>query len=180
MLLTKIRAVNMGTMVGINDSLTLAGGKALTVMKLKELGSKAECKAWRLYDTGEGGNIQLNWVDEMIPDNQPPTKVHLSIEEFWQSLLPDGFNINSMDPDGNCLFRSLLDRLYHDDGQAHDFTHHQITNYIPRYSDKFKDFLLLQDNHEDISDLDSYVHKWNKTADGGATLNYMLQPSFIV
>ena len=109
MLLTKIRAVNMGTMVGINDSLTLAGGKALTVMKLKELGSKAECKAWRLYDTGEGGNIQLNWVDEMIPDNQPPTKVHLSIEEFWQSLLPDGLNINSMDPDGNYLFRSLSD-----------------------------------------------------------------------
>jgi hypothetical protein len=41
-LLTKICAVNMGTMVRINDSITCAGGKALTVMKLKELGRKAE------------------------------------------------------------------------------------------------------------------------------------------
>ena len=48
--LTKIRKVNMGTMVKINDLFAQAGGKALTVMKLKELGSKAERKAWRLYN----------------------------------------------------------------------------------------------------------------------------------
>jgi hypothetical protein len=46
-LLTKISAVTMGTMVEINDSFACAGSKALTVMKLKELGSKAEHKAWR-------------------------------------------------------------------------------------------------------------------------------------
>ena len=44
-LLTKIRAMNMVTMVHINDSISRAGGKALTVMKLKELGSKAEREA---------------------------------------------------------------------------------------------------------------------------------------
>jgi hypothetical protein len=44
-MLTKIRAVNMGTMVKINNSFAQAGGKALTGMKLKELGSKAERKA---------------------------------------------------------------------------------------------------------------------------------------
>ena len=49
-MLTKIRKVNMGTMVKINDSFAQAGSKALSVMKLKELGSKAERKAWRLYN----------------------------------------------------------------------------------------------------------------------------------
>ena len=58
-LLTKIGAVNMGTMAGINDSLTRAGGKALTLMKLKELGSKAGHKAWRLYDA-RGGTATFN------------------------------------------------------------------------------------------------------------------------
>ncbi len=44
-MLTKIRKVNMGPMVKINDKFAQAGGKALTVMKLKELGSKAEREA---------------------------------------------------------------------------------------------------------------------------------------
>jgi hypothetical protein len=63
-----------------------------------------------------------------------------------------------MKPDGNCLFRSISDQLNHDNGYAHDFTRHPMTNHISRHSDKFKDFLLLQDNHEDISDLESYIH----------------------
>ncbi len=41
-MLTKIRKVNMGSIVKINDQFSQAGGKVLTVMKLKELGSKAE------------------------------------------------------------------------------------------------------------------------------------------
>ena len=54
-MLTKIRKVNMGTMVKINDLFAQAGGKALTVMKLKELGSKAEREARRLYNNlGDG------------------------------------------------------------------------------------------------------------------------------
>ena len=72
-----------------------------------------------------------------------------------------------MDPDGNCLFRSLLDQLNHNNGQAHDFTCHQITSHIHRHSDKFKDFLLLQDNHEDISDLNSYIYKMGQNGKWG-------------
>ena len=154
-------------MVGINDSFARAGGKALTVMKLQELVSKAKCNAWRLYDAGEDCGIPLGRADAMIPDGQPPAKICPSVEEFWWSLLPNGFHINSMDPDGNCLFHSLSDQLNHDNGQAHDFTHHQITNHIRKHSDKFKDFLLLQDNHGDISDLDSYIHKMVQNGEWG-------------
>jgi hypothetical protein len=173
-LLTKIHAVNMATIVKIYNSITRAGSKALTVvMKLKELVSKAEHKAWGLYDAGVDGGIQLNQAVLLtqkyatIPDNQPPIKVRPSLEEFWPSLLSNGYHIISMDHDGNCLFCSLSDQLNHNNGHAHDFTCHQIINHICRDSDKFKDFLLLQDNHEDISDLNRYIHKWDKTANGG-------------
>ncbi len=166
-MLTKICAVNMGTMVKINDSFAQAGGKALTVMKLKELGSKAEHKAWSLYNTWEDGHIPFNRTDTKIPDGQPPVKGSPGIEEFWRSYLPDGFHINSMNPDGNCLFRSLSDQLNHDNGEAHDFIRHQIINHIRRHSDEFKDFLLLQDNHEDISDPDSYIQKMVQNGEWG-------------
>jgi hypothetical protein len=179
-MLTKICKVNMGTMVKINDSSAHADGKALTVMKLKELDSKAERKARRLYNALEDGGIPPDLTDVMIPDGQPPAKGRLGIEEFWQSLLPNGSHINSMDPDGNCLFRSLSGQLNQDNGQAHDFTRHQITNHIQRHSDKFKDFLLLQDNNEDISDLSSYIQKMVQKENGGATLNYMLQTGCMV
>ena len=154
-LLTKSRSVNMGTMVGINDSFARAGGKALTVMKLQELGSKAKCNAWRLYDAGEDCGIPLGRADAMIPDGQPPAKICPSVEEFWWSLLPNGFHINSMDPDGNCLFRSLSDTWLHPPPDHH---------HICRHSNKFKDFLLLQDTHEDISDLDIYIHKMGQNS----------------
>ena len=142
-MLTKICNVNMSTMVKINDSFAQAGGKALWVMKLKELGSKAESKARRLYNVLEDGGIPPDLSDTMIPGCQPPSKGRPGIEDFWRSLLPNGSHINTRDPDGNCLFRSLSDQLNHNNGQAHDFTCHQVTNHIRRHSDEFKDFLLL-------------------------------------
>jgi hypothetical protein len=137
------------------------------VMKLKELGSKAEREARRLYNNLGDGGIPPALTDTMIPHCLPPSKGRPGIEEFWRSLLPDGSHINSMDPDRNCLFRSLSNQLNHDNGQAHDFTRHQVTNHIQRHSDKFKDFLLLQDNHEDISDLDSYIQKMVQNGEWG-------------
>ncbi len=66
-MLTKICKVNMGTKVKINDLFAQAGGKALTVMKLKELGSKAERKAWSLYNNLGDGGIPPVLMDTMIP-----------------------------------------------------------------------------------------------------------------
>ena len=131
-------------MVGNNESFARADGKALTVMKLKELGSKAERDERRLYDAGEDSGIPLDRADATSPDSQPLAKVRLSVEEFWRLHFPDGFHINSMDPDGNCLFHSLWDQLNHNSRQAHGFTCHQTTNHIRQHSDEFKDFLLLQ------------------------------------
>jgi hypothetical protein len=70
-------------------------------------------------------------------------------------------------PDGNCFFRCILDQLNHDEGARHEFTRHQITNPISRNGDAFKDFLLLQDDHEDVSDLDRYLQKMGKNGARG-------------
>jgi hypothetical protein len=92
-----------------------------------------------------------------------------SPDEFWQSNLPNGCHILSVEPDGNCLFHSILDQLYHDNEARHDFTCHQITNHVSRNGNVFKNFLLLQDNHEDISGLNSYIHKMGQDGSWGGS-----------
>ncbi len=84
--------------------------------------------------------------------------------DFWQSHLPNRCHILSMELDGNCFFRCILDLLNHDNGAGHDFTNHQLTNHISRHGDKFKNCLLLGHDHKDITDLDNYIH--NKGQNG--------------
>jgi hypothetical protein len=164
-MLLKIRGVNMTTMVQINDLIARTGGKKLSTLQLKELGSDAEHEARELYEAEENDKNAMDQtycpvhIDEMNSNFQSPVRVPQSPEEFLLSLLPNEFCIMSMEPDGNCLFRSISDQLNHDNGSAHGFTRHQITNHIHRHGNEFKYFLLLQDDHKDISDLDSYIHK---------------------
>ncbi len=160
----------MTTMVQINDSIAHAGSKKLSTLRLKELGSNAERKARELYKVEEDDKNVMDQtycpihIDEMNSNFQSPIRVPQSPEEFLLSLLPNEFRIMSMEPDGNCLFCSISDQLNHDNGSAHGFTCHQITNHICRHGNKFRDFLLLQDNHKDISGLDSYIHKMGQNS----------------
>ncbi len=160
-MLLKIWAVTMITIVQINDSIARTGVKELSLLRLKELGGRAEHEARELYEAREDNKNSMDQVvvpaqtDAMTSNNQPPARVPQSLKEFWHSLLLDGYHILSMEPDGNFLFCSISDQLNHDNGYAHG---HQITNHICRHSDEFKDFLLLQDDHEDISDLESYIY----------------------
>jgi len=129
-MLLKIQAMNMITMVQINDLIARAGGKELSLLRLKELGSRAEHEVRELYKAREDDNNSMDQVmvptqtDAVTSDNQPPARVPQSLKEFWCSLLPDGYHVLSMEPDGNCLFCSILDQLNHDNGYAHDFMHH--------------------------------------------------------
>jgi hypothetical protein len=78
--------------------------------EIEELGSNAEHKARGLNDVEGEGDIQLDQavlltrMNAMIPDNQPPAKVCPSLAEFWWSLLPNGYHIISMNPDGTASF----------------------------------------------------------------------------
>ncbi len=132
---------------------------------MKELGSNAECEARELYEAEEDNKNAMDQVygpvqiDEMNSNLQSPVRNLQSPKEFLLSLHPNEYRIISMEADGNCLFHSISDQLNHDNDSAHGFTCHQITNHIYRHGNKFKDFLLLQDGHKDISDLDIDTHK---------------------
>ncbi len=86
---------------------------------------------------------------------------------FWQSHLPNGCHILSTKLDGSCFFHCILDQLNHDNGAGHDFTCHQLTNHISRHGNKFKNFLLLGDSHEDISDLNNCIHNMGQNGTWG-------------
>ncbi len=67
-MLLKIRAVNMITMVQIIDSIARAGGKELSLLRLKELGGQAERKARELYKAGE--DDKTLWTRSWSPIRQ--------------------------------------------------------------------------------------------------------------
>jgi hypothetical protein len=75
-----------------------------------------------------------------------------------------------MEPDGNCFFHCILDQSNHDNGDGHDFTHHQLTNHIKRHGNEFKTFLLLGNDHKDITDLNNYIHKTGQNGKWGGHL----------
>jgi hypothetical protein len=88
-------------------------------------------------------------------------------DDIWQSHLPNRYHIPSMKLDANCFFHCILDQLNHDDGVGQDFMHHQLTNHIRRHCDKFKNFLLLGNDHEDITDLNNYTHNMGQNSTWG-------------
>ena len=184
-MLHKIRAANMKTMTNANSLISWAGGGELSTRKLKELGRNAVKEAMECY---EGEVTTWNDMDHELPPTidvkvditnalgmpDSPVNVPQSPDEFWQSILPHGWHILCVELDGNCILCSILYQLYHDNGARHDFMPHQITYHIIRNGDAFKNVLLLQDYHENISGLDSYIHKIGQDGAWGCHLGCML------
>ncbi len=177
-MLTKVHGVNITTMTQINTLIAHAGGKGLSTWRLNELGSIAEHAAMELY------NAEV--VEQNAMEQEPPSKIDAPIisdimiasqvhtvtdlqrfNNFWQSHLPDGCHILSMEQDGNCFFCCILDQLNHDNGAGHDFTCQQHTNHIRRHGNEFKNLLLLGDDHKDITDLDNYIHNMGQNGTWG-------------
>jgi hypothetical protein len=177
-MLTKVREANMTTMTQVNTLIACAGSKELSTWRLKELGSIAKDKAMELYDAKfveqnameheTPPDIDASLNSDVMNSNQESTVTDSQrADEFWQSHFPNRCHILSMEPDGNCFFKSILDQLNHDNGAGHDFTHHQLTIHISRHSDELKNFLLLGDDHEDITDLDNYIHNMGQNGTWG-------------
>jgi hypothetical protein len=126
-MLTKFYKANMTTMTQINTLIACAGSKELSTQRLKEFRSITKTAAMELY------NSQV--VEQNAMEQEPPASIHAPIisdviiagqestaadlqhaDNFWQSHLPDRHHILSMDPDGNCFFRCILEQLNHDNG----------------------------------------------------------------
>ncbi len=86
---------------------------------------------------------------------------------LWRTTILEGTQTLTTANDGNCFFRYISDQLDHDHGAGHKYIHHQITNHICRNGDEFKDILLMQDDDEEITDLDSYLHKIQQNGEWG-------------
>ncbi len=184
-MLQKVRAANMASMTQANSITARAGRTNLSAKRLKELGSNAELKAKELHDAEVAEQNKMvhgtasNRTEDIEANPEIAIRVpgalkdyqmeHGSQEEemshdrdpdgFWRTTIPEGTQILTMANDGNCFFRSISDRLDHDHGAGHEYIRYQITNHICRNGDEFKDVLLMRDDDEEITDLDSYLHK---------------------
>ncbi len=75
---------------------------------------EGEVAAWNAMDHELPPAINLNININALGKPNSPVYVPQSPNEFWQSILPNGCHILSVEPDNNCLFGSILDQLYHD------------------------------------------------------------------
>ncbi len=113
-------------------------------------------------------NINASIIsDVMIASQESTITDSQHAGNIWQPHLPNGCHILSMEPDGNCFFCCISDQLNHDCGAGRDFTRPQLTNHIRRHGNKFKNFLLLGNDHEDITDLDNYIHSMGQNGTWG-------------
>jgi hypothetical protein len=162
----------------VNLLIARDGGKELSTRKLKELGGNAEKEAAAIYqeevaalnamdNAPSSDSDAILGGDAMNTNPKSSAPDPLASNEFLQSILPNDSQLLEVSPDGNCLFCCILDQLNYDEGARHKFMCHQITIHISRNGNAFKNFLLLQDDHEDISDLDSYIRKMKQDGTWG-------------
>lgn len=96
--------------------------------------------------------------------------------DFRNALQADGrYSILEISADGNCLFRSLSDQLFHDQGRKwHEVIRMAVCDFIERHKDDFSVFLVLDDDdckdEEDASDFESYCKKMRQDGEWGGNL----------
>ena len=95
-------------------------------------------------------------------------------DTFRESLINQGNTINDMDSDGNCLFRSFSDQLYHDNGAKHDIVRHDICEFLSSNKEEFAGFLLMNDDDEDILDIDEYIEKMREDGEWGGNVEVVV------
>lgn len=89
---------------------------------------------------------------------------------FRNILLEQGHLIREMNADGNCLFRSLSDQLYDDRGAKHDIVRSDICSYLSMNREEFMNFLLMEDDDEDVIGIDSYIEKMRDDGQWGGNV----------
>lgn len=89
---------------------------------------------------------------------------------FRNILLEQGHLIREMNADGNCLFRSLSDQLYDDRGAKHDIVRNDICTYLSKNREEFMNFLLMEDDDEDVIGIDSYIEKMRDDGQWGGNV----------
>lgn len=103
---------------------------------------------------------------KQVPNNDNDYQLRAKIEAGGVLTIVD------MDPDGNCLFRSLSDQLYHDYGNTHDDVRADICDYLEAFEDEFRHFMVLDETEEDedAADYESYVQNMREDGEWGGNI----------
>mmetsp|Transcript_30335 Transcript_30335/g.65003 ORF Transcript_30335/g.65003 Transcript_30335/m.65003 type:complete len:354 (-) Transcript_30335:29-1090(-) len=90
--------------------------------------------------------------------------------QFRKTLLNQGYTINEISSDGNCLFRSLSDQLHHDSGSSHFQIRDDICNHLSKNKEEFSMFLLMEDSDEDVMNFEEYVENMRRDGEWGGNV----------
>jgi hypothetical protein len=112
--------------------------------------------------------------DEGVGQASDVTPIRASGENFRSALLDQGRIVLEMEADGNCLFRSLSDQLYGDGGEMHRVVRREVCDYLSRNGEEFGDFLLIDDDDEDVSGLDGYVERMKQDGRWGGNVEVVV------
>jgi hypothetical protein len=87
-------------------------------------------------------------------------KATYGVDEFDLQLRTIGCRVNEMEPDGNCLFRSLSDQIS-GDAIGHRDLRQRIMDYVETNRDDFEPFM------EDDESFDDYVERMREDGEWG-------------
>ena len=69
--------------------------------------------------------------------------------------------------DGNCLFRSLSDQMFHDNGKGYEEVRSDLCDFLEENEEEFAIFLLLDDDDEDVREFGSYLSEMREDGTWG-------------
>jgi OTU-like cysteine protease/SEC-C motif len=96
-------------------------------------------------------------------------------EHLRRTIEADGCRtVIEMAADGNCLFRSLSDQLYHDYGNGHISVRREVCDFLEAHRDDFSAFLLLEEEEEDVTDFDAYVREMREHGTWGGNVELVV------
>lgn len=90
--------------------------------------------------------------------------------QFRQEVQDGPRTIVNIEADGNCLFGAISDQLHHDVGNLHAEIRHYVCDYIQAMREEFENFLMMEEDDEDVADFDSYVQNMRQEGEWGGNV----------
>jgi len=132
------------------------------------MAKKKKGKSQKYAKLGEKDSTQT-------PRRSKRTRHHQSLgasndAQFRQEVQDGPRSIVDIEADGNCLFGAISDQLYHDSGNLHAEIRHQVCDYIEAMREEFENFVMMEEDDEDVADFDSYVQNMRQDAEWGGNV----------
>jgi OTU domain-containing protein 3 len=138
--------------------------------KKKTSSKKASKEEAPQEEAGSDGNKRKMGIRRKLKNGW---KKMVDDNKLKQSIEADGARmVVEMAADGNCLFRSLSDQLYHDRGNLHAQVREEVCDYLEAFEEDFCVFLVLDENEqdEDAANFEQYIVKMRSDGEWAGNL----------